>query len=353
MITLIPHEFPLRFVRNDRSQILYDKPIPVMKAINLFAALLCVTSSLAFTGCYTQLAGNDGGYAYTGHVYHAPRPVYSDTVRSKPAAVRYDTTMHGDTMFIDEHPLAAQADTGASGSGEEIVNNYYGTPSYWDGLYLGFGWPYHAWYSPWYPYYSVWDYGWGYPGFYPPYYDPFFGFGFGYSYFGYGGYGLYGHGYYGHGFYGGGVYGGYAYGGIGRPIIAGRVGGDYRMGNIASSQYGGRTSSIEAAGTQRGSSLTGAGASALRSGSLAPAADRNAPVHVTAPDANGLAARYSGAATSNAMAASSHTVVVRRSINGQSVTSSNVGGRQMTVVRRNANGSRGYSSGRGGGYGGY
>ncbi len=352
-------EFQLSTVRDQRSHFLHDYSTHTMKAAHLFAAIFMMAASLTLAGCYTQLANTDGGYAYTGRVYHAPRPLYSDTVNAKPTAVRYDTTMHGDTMFIDEHPLEAPTamDTNSSGGGEEIVNNYYGEPTYFGGVAIGFGWPYHSWYSPWYPYFYDWDYGWGYPGFYPPYYDAYWG---GYPYLGfgfYGGFGWYGHGY-GRGYYGRGYYGGrgygYAYNGIGRPTIDGRVGGDYRLGGMGS--LGERPSGIATAGR----AYNGSGISSMRSNETAVSADRNAPVHVTGPEANSAMARE--ASPSSTVASASHPIIVRRS-DGQTVTSANVGGRQMTVVRRGSSsngnyggsrsygGSRGYGSyGRGGGY---
>jgi hypothetical protein len=353
MFKLISHEFHLpSFGRNKQFHFLHDYSIHVMKAIHLFAVVLLVTSSIVLGGCYTQLANTGGGYGYSGRVYHAPRPLYSDTVKANQTAVVYDTTMHGDTMFIDERPLSAPSavDSNTSGSGEEVVNNYY-DPGYPGAFSIGFGWPYNdPWYSPWYPY----GWGWGYTGFYPPYYDAFWG----YPYVGigfYGGLGFYDHGFYGHSFggYGHGFYGGYGYAGIGRGGIGGRLGGDYRSGGITSG-FGGRASNIEAAG-QRGSGFSQANGGVRSNESSAFSADRDAPVHTMAPDANGARSETSAGGNARAMGTSSassmpssHTVVVRRS-DGQSITSSNNGGRNTTVVRRNGggNGSRGYGSGRG------
>jgi hypothetical protein len=344
----------------------------IMKTAHFFAALIFISTSLAFGGCYTQLASSGAGYGYSGRVYHSPRPVYSDTVRAKPTAVKYDTTMHGDTMFIDEHPVTAEAENNTSGGDgdEEVINNYYGPDSYWSGFSIGFGWPYHSWYSPWYPYYSSWDYGWGYPGFYPPYYDAFYGYGF-YPYYNYGFYGgFYGHHYHGYG-------DGYRYGyGYGRTAIAGRLGGEYRAGSITSRV--GMPGMIAPANTNgfRGSNAVASNGMAsnvniARAGE-GSAIDRNAPVHVTAPDAGNAMVRTQSSGMnqsratmseqSNGMSnASTRPIVVRRS-DGQSITSSsaNVGGRQMTIVRRSAsggnysgyarNGSASYGGGRG--YGG-
>ncbi len=356
MFKHIRREFHLQTARTQRTHFLHDHSLHIMKAAYLFAASLLMMSSLALTGCYTQLAGTSGGggyYGYSGRVYHAPQPLYSDTVRGgNQTAVVYDTTMHGDTMFIDERPLVAPsaADSNTSGGSGEVVNNYYGGTPYYGGFSLGFGWPYNdPWYSPWYPY----SYGYGYPGFYPPYYDAFWGAGY-YPYYGlgfyggfYGGYGRGFYGGYGHGYYGGYGYGrGYGYTGIGRGLNGG-LGGEYRSGGIASGLGGGigtRASSI----ATRGSSYGQANGGAFRSGQAGSySADRDAPVHATAPEASGNA-RAMGTSGASGMASASHQVVVRTS-NGQSISSSsaNVGGRNMTVVRRSgSNGSRGYSSGR-------
>jgi hypothetical protein len=339
MFKYFMHEFQLRL---QRTHFFNDHSIQIMKAAHLSAAVLIMVSSLALSGCYTQLAGTSGGYyGSSGRVYHAPQPLYSDTVKANPTAVVYDTTMHGDTMFIDERPLTAPsaADTNTPGGGEEVVNNYYDNPGYgyYDGFSIGFGWPYDPWWSPWYPNY------WGYPGFYTPYYGAYWGLGL-YPYwggFGYGhgfGYGGYDHGFgYGHGFYGG-------YAGIGRSGIDGRLGGEYRSGGIASGLRG-PSSSIGLAGSR------GAEANGMRSGGTpAFSADRDAPVHAMAPE--GGNARAIGTSGASNMA-SSHPVVVRTS-NGQSITSANVGGRNMTVVRRGGNnGSRANGSNGRGGYGSY
>ncbi len=366
MFKYITHKIKLPFGSTQRFDFLHDNSIPIMKPAYLFAAILFLASSVALSGCYTQLASSGGGYGYSGRVYHTPRPLYSDTVKAKTTAMRYDTTMHGDTMFIDEHPMNADiaADSTSGGGGEEIVNNYYDPAPYEGGFSIGFGWPYYSWYSPWYPYYSAWNYGWGYPGFYPPYYDAFWGPSFYYpSYnFGfYGGYGSYGRRFHNYGF-GHGGYGSYRFAESGRPIVPGRLGGENRLGSIGSrSGFPGSIASSTRSGMS-GANVREPNAGFTRSSEASSVGvDRNAPVHVMAPEGNAGTARSEtsagmntratesgGMTTSNGMAAS-HPIVVRRS-DGQTVTSANVGGRQMTVVRRNGGTSNGsYSGSRGNG----
>ncbi|HEY3875419.1 MAG TPA: hypothetical protein VGM92_08065 [Candidatus Kapabacteria bacterium] len=297
-----------------------------MKAIHFIAALLLVTTSVALTGCYTQVAGTRDYYG--GRVYRVPS--YSDTIHAD-QAVRYDTTMHGDTMFIDEHPAddGVAANTGGGGANDETIVNNYGTGTYWDGLCspgfsVSFGWPYYSWYSPWEPYYTC-DYGWGYPGFYPPVYDAW---GFGYRpYYAYGFYGGYhSHGY-GNRYFANNQYGRYGYG---RTATGGRFGGESRHASGSRSGIGSSPSSMATA-------------------------DRNAPVHVMAPEGGAMSrgsmaqARQPGGMST--MSAGSRQVVVRRS--GGQVTSmsmSNRGGHQMVVVRRGGssaggNAYRSYGSG--------
>ncbi len=357
-----------------------------------FLAIPLLLLGSIFTGCYTHLATGGGGY-YT----YYPRPVYSDTMRgnaalSKPL-VTYDTTMHGDTMFIDEHQAAAspQADGLAEGiapneNAGTIVNNYYGSgygsASYWDsywgpswGFSVGVGWPYYqSWYSPWWPYYytpnyySDWYSPYGYFGAYPPLYDaysPFYSYGYYRPHY-YGGFGYH---HFHNGFYGG----GYAY----SNIQPGRVGGELRAGQASGrvTTPGGiiANSTPPSTGIARSNfaednALKSNVAQSQAADVLRSAEDRNAPVHVLSPDAASVrttaaqseplgnstapASNVNGRAVAASALAStssnSHPIVVRRMDNGQTVTTMSRAGRQMVVVRRSAGYSgssayRGYS----------
>lgn len=371
-----------------------------MKPIRWFPAVFFfTTSSLLLAGCYTHLATSGQGY----YTYH-PRPVYSDTMRGNAALekplVTYDTTMHGDTMFIDEHRVepAAQADGIAPNeTGNTIINNYYGSGSYWDnywgpswGISVGFGWPYyHTWYSPWWPYYYTsnyycdWWQPYGYFGYYPPYYDCYSPFYAGYYYPGYYGYGYYG-GHHGFGDYDH-HYGFYD------NVRPGRVGGENRAGATTgrASAPGiaipGGTTPVQSMAVRQPNLAQANAADVLRT-----AENRNAPVHVISPDASAALApsstapaiRANGSGTvanagnpslantraanvgsANAMANTApHPIVVRR-MDGQTITTSSRAGHQMVVVRRAANygsSNNGYRSNgyqgsgyRSGGYRGY
>ncbi len=343
-----------------------------MKPIRWFPAVFFFTiAPILLAGCYTHLATTGGGY----YVYHSPRPVYSDTMHRNGSLetplVTYDTTMHGDTMFIDEHRVQPDgiASNGATPNetGNTIVNNYYGSGSYWDsywgpswGISVGFGWPYYnTWYSPWWPYYytsnyySDWWQPYGYFGYYPPYYNcynPFFN---GY-YAGY--YAPYYDGYYGHHHFGG-FDRGY---GLYQNIQPGRVGGEYRAGVVAPRATAPGIAPPSVSATALQSRIAAQPAVIVRQPSLAQAnaadvlrtaEDRNAPVHVLSPDASAALNRSSapvarvntpgpGTVAMNvpnaSASASFHPVIVRR-MNGQTITSTYRAGHPMVVVRRAAN----------------
>ncbi|HEX5316363.1 MAG TPA: hypothetical protein VFX22_06905, partial [Candidatus Kapabacteria bacterium] len=360
-----------------------------MKPTRWFSAIFFFALSIALAGCYTHLATSDQGY----YVYHAPRPYYSDTIRAnssleKPLVV-YDTTMHGDTMFIDERQVpAAQAENAAPGEAAAgtVINNYYGPGSYWDdywgpswGFSIGIGWPYY--HSLW-PYY---DYSWyqpfGYFGAYPPFFDcyaPFYSpyyAGFYSPYYG----GYYGHGFHDHGFHDG--FGGNPYDGFRRNIRPGRIGGEYRAGSITSpatqpASMIGRTnfsnpSTTGLTATELTREENSSVAETNAADELRSSADRNAPMHVVGPDASAGISRASStdartdargydasansqvertmtAPSANNFANTSARPIVVRRMDGQTITTSTAStqsGRQMVVVRRSAGySSRGYNS---------
>jgi len=349
-----------------------------MKPTRWFSAIFFFTSSIVLAGCYTHLATSNEGY----YVYHAPRPVYSDTIRPRSSnaslaekpLIKYDTTMHGDTMFIDEHRIEPAAQTaslaGGGTDGTTIINNYYGANSYWDsywgpswGVSIGFGWPYHSWYSPWWPYYSSWYEPYGYWGVYPPIYDcyaPFYSsyypyYGGYYPYYGHGGY--YRHGFHDHDF--GDNFGGNPYNEFGRTVRSGRIGGEQRAGSttLRTTQAGGiigdpvNSNLPNASIHATNSSLAETNAADM----LRASADRNAPMHVVGPDATAAAVssqsstvrteepanvgsdRSSVPVTSNGVATESARPVIVRRMEGQTVTTMTTAGRQMVVVHRAAN----------------
>ena len=313
-----------------------------MKPNRWFSAIFFFASSIALAGCYTHLATNPRPASYDGYyTYHAARPAYSDTIRANPSLekplVTYDTTMHGDTMFIDEHRTEVAAQPGGVASndgGSTTVNNiygpgYYAPGGYWGGygfygpdwgFSIGSGWPY---YQAW-PYY---DYSWyepfGYaPFYYPNFYYPYYAFG-GYPYYGggygygYGDGGYYGHGFHHHGFHDHG-FGGYG-GGLGGNIRSGRIGGQYRAGSITApiTQPGkiglaGRPNFANAAvsntsvsntsisnASRPATNLTRGGNSGFTvtnaADVLRSSADRNAPMHVVGPDASAALTRSASA----------------------------------------------------------
>ena len=267
-----------------------------MNSARHFAKLLLfAATSLSIGGCYTQLASNRGDYyGYTGRMHrHRVQPAQSDTlivqehpsstVSAQREAVQYDTTYKGDTVFIDERPRADYSYP----NGGEVVENYYGDAYPYDyyspglSLSLGFGWPYHSWYSPWYSYYPSWyyPYDWGYPGFYPPVYDayaPFYGF-YGYPGFGYGfgggyyGYGFHHHDFFDHGFHGDGL-------ALGGPRL-GRIGGGERRAGGAIITTASQPATMTA-NRSRGEVSNSIATST-------PSADRNAPIHAVAPGNGG------------------------------------------------------------------
>ena len=342
-----------------------------MKPIVWFSAFF-LASSLFFTGCYTHIATTGNGY----YVYH-PRPIYSDTLRpnSPKEIVTYDTTMHGDTMFIDEHRVEGQQQGNGltenltpNENATTIVNNYYGSASYWDaywgpswGVSVGYGWPYYStWYSPWWPYYYTpnyytdWWAPYGYFGYYPPVYNCYAGYyGFGYPYYPYYG----GYGYHHHHFFADQDEHGYGYYDNLRP---GRIGGEARVGQATVGQRAPGVMATNPAGPSvvvGRSSLAEVNAGELAQSRAAEvlqsASDRNAPVHVLSPDAESARSTAPAAnvpttqistapnslgTTSLSRTVSSHPIVVRRMDNGQTVTTStmNRAGRETVVIRRSS-----------------
>ena len=330
-------------------------------ARHLVRLLLFAATGLSFMvveGCYTQLASNKGDYyGYTGRVRHR-RTVQSDTIvnppasiaQAQPAAVRYATTYKGDTVFIDED--RSRTDYAYPG-GTTIINNYndgylpydsysYPRPSY--GLSIGFGWPYHSWYSPWYSYPSYYPNDWYSPGFYPPLYDcyaPFYAYGYSYGY-GYGG-GHYGQGYYGYGSYDNhGFYDGIRT----RTPHRGRVGsGEGRAGGSTTT---GQLPSVIATGGSRQEGMP------VSSAAVASSMDRNAPIHAVAPGTGGPVTHIEPAThteiaatrtTQSAAAASGYGASVATVSRTANVASSNVSsasvsrsdvpsGHHIVVVRR-------------------
>jgi hypothetical protein len=262
-----------------------------MKSLRLASLLLLFTAPILLTSCYTKFASEGDYYGYSGKT---PERTKTETKvverKTETAQVVADTTIHGDTVFIDEHPKAT-ASNSSTNDGQTVINNYYYNdydydylPSWWNWhprhhqteIYISFGWPhyYHSWYSPWYSYYPSWDYPyydrWAWHGgYYPPVYDCYS------PYYGYYAYDPYYDPYY---------YPRYRYNQpVYNPPHNGRVGGE-RRASAPSMTLGHQPSGIVPAGLGNIAMVgTRNGIRATAPGTTTAVADRNAPVHAVAP----------------------------------------------------------------------